>query len=408
MGQKETKNGGDGNSTDPEEEMTGASNKNAETTPLLPNNSVHHQSQQRSSSNDSVVFRRSNSSIFRSTTASDSLRKVSNRILQSMSTSQREHAMTLGVGPAAFLIKDAVIGQQDAPYEGWYDPYNIVAENEFRNVVSVLCGRLLAMTWVRRTLCFLPNWLLFVLSFIEPPQWCRDSDLEIADNNLHDSLRDFGDCKVILGAYGVTADGNEMDQLYPNSNSMWVSVTQSMKIELACIFVVAFWMLLELGRDGMESRLFFYPGAKRVLHAFRCGLLACMLAGIVLENTTFNPFFRMSLLTSHLRNFQREVLVVLKMIPQIIYILAMLAIVVLFYAWFGVVLFYGTEQGDQTFPNLIEGIWTLWICITTANYPDVMMPSYNDNRLSAIFFVSFMVISFFYLMNLILAGVVNT
>lgn len=40
----------------------------------------------------------------------------------------------------------------------------------------------------------------------------------------------------------------------------------------------------------------------------------------------------------------------------------MLAIVVLFYAWFGVVLFYGTEQGVETFPNLIEGIWTLWIC----------------------------------------------
>lgn len=49
----------------------------------------------------------------------------------------------------------------------------------------------------------------------------------------------------------------------------------------------------------------------------------------------------------------------------------------------------------------------MWICVTTANYPDVMMPSYNDNRLSGIFFVSYMVISFFLLMNLILASVVN-
>ena len=45
--------------------------------------------------------------------------------------------------------------------------------------------------------------------------------------------------------------------------------------------------------------------------------------------------------------------------------------------------------------------------MTTANYPDVIMPSYNENRLSAIFFVSFMIISFFFLMNLILATVVN-
>ncbi|KAL3917258.1 MAG: hypothetical protein SGARI_007759, partial [Bacillariaceae sp.] len=235
--------------------------------------------------------------------------------------------MTLGVGPAAFLIKDAVVGQQDAPYEGWYDPYNTFAENEFRNVIAVMCGRLLAMRWVKRLLCYFPNWILFGLSFIEPPQWCRDSDLEIADNNLDDSLRNFGDCNVILGAWGETADGEEVDQLYPNSSSMWVSVTQSMQIELACIGIVTFWMLLELGRDGMDSRLFFYPGAKRHLHSSRCVLLVSLLTGIVLENTTFNPFFRMLLLTSHLRNFQRELLLVFKMIPQIIYILAMLAIV---------------------------------------------------------------------------------
>jgi hypothetical protein len=51
---------------------------------------------------------------------------------------------------------------------------------------------------------------------------------------------------------------------------------------------------------------------------------------------------------------------------------------------------------------------TLWICVTTANFPDVMMPSYNESRLTALYFISFMVISFFYLMNLILAVTVNS
>ena len=50
---------------------------------------------------------------------------------------------------------------------------------------------------------------------------------------------------------------------------------------------------------------------------------------------------------------------------------------------------------------------TLWICITTANYPDVMMPAYNENRVVAIYFISFMTLSFFYIMNLILAVAVN-
>ena len=39
------------------------------------------------------------------------------------------------------------------------------------------------------------------------------------------------------------------------------------------------------------------------------------------------------------------------------YILTILAIVVLFYGWFGVVLFHGTAQGAESFPNLVEALW---------------------------------------------------
>ncbi len=97
----------------------------------------------------------------------------------------------------------------------------------------------------------------------------------------------------------------------------------------------------------------------------------------------------------------------MKKLPQAATILSVLAVLIIFYGWFGVVIFYDSEQGMRDFSNLIEGCWTMWICVTTANYPDVMMPSYNNNRLSGIFFVSYMVITFFLLMNLILASVVN-
>ena len=80
---------------------------------------------------------------------------------------------------------------------------------------------------------------------------------------------------------------------------------------------------------------------------------------------------------------------------------------IVFYGWFGVVMFAATPQGRRDFENLIEGCWTMWQCVTTVNYPDVMMPSYNENRLAGIFWVSFMIISFFFLMNLILASAVN-
>ncbi|VEU38175.1 unnamed protein product [Pseudo-nitzschia multistriata] len=335
-----------------------------------------------------------------------SFRASMHRLLESFSTTERQHALKeLGVGPAASMIKDAVLGYQDAPYEGFYDPY-ANPDSVVRNMVSIVCGRFIAYYWIKRLL-LAANWALFILSFLEPPHWCRDSDLVIAKGNLNDDLSEYGDCQLILGAIGTAADGDENQDYYPSSNSMLLSVSQSKRVELICIFAIAFFNFLKMGDDGFSPRLYFYPGFKRWMHGSQFVILVCLFAGNVVGNTIFNPFFRMMILGTHLRNFQREFWIMLKMIPKMGYILTILAIVVIFYAWFGVVIFHGTEQGASGFQNLIEAIWTLWICITTANYPDVMMPSYNENRVAALYFVSFMTISFFYLMNLVLAVTVN-
>lgn len=92
---------------------------------------------------------------------------------------------------------------------------------------------------------------------------------------------------------------------------------------------------------------------------------------------------------------------------EVFNVLFLLFVLMLFYAWFGVVVFVDSPEGDQLFPTLLEGLWTLWKCVTTANYPDVMMPGYNQNRFVALYFVSFMILSFFFLMNVILATVCN-
>ena len=88
-------------------------------------------------------------------------------------------------------------------------------------------------------------------------------------------------------------------------------------------------------------------------------------------------------------------------------ILFLLFVFIVFYAWLGVVMFYGSAEGKEQFPNLIEAMWTLWICVTTANYPDVMMPAYNTNRVTTVYFILFMLITFFFMMNVILGSVVN-
>ena len=43
------------------------------------------------------------------------------------------------------------------------------------------------------------------------------------------------------------------------------------------------------------------------------------------------------------------------------------------------------------------------VLITTANFPDIMLPSYDRHSLAALFFVVYLVIGLYFLMNLVLA-----
>jgi len=45
----------------------------------------------------------------------------------------------------------------------------------------------------------------------------------------------------------------------------------------------------------------------------------------------------------------------------------------------------------------------LIILLTTANFPDIMLPSYNSNRVNCLFYISFMIIGLYFLLNVLLA-----
>ena len=47
----------------------------------------------------------------------------------------------------------------------------------------------------------------------------------------------------------------------------------------------------------------------------------------------------------------------------------------------------------------------LFVLLTTANFPDIMMPSYADNMWYSVFFISYLSINLYFLMNLMLTVV---
>ena len=116
---------------------------------------------------------------------------------QSYSDSERRrHALHAShIGAAAFLIRDAVLGDQvEDPSEGAYDPYQSANETDFekfRNSVALLCRH-----WCPSAVK--PLWtaltLLILLTFLEPPHWCRD-----------DYSLPFAGCENYLWAKGIPA-----------------------------------------------------------------------------------------------------------------------------------------------------------------------------------------------------------
>ncbi|RLN71203.1 hypothetical protein BBJ28_00017733 [Nothophytophthora sp. Chile5] len=95
----------------------------------------------------------------------------------------------------------------------------------------------------------------------------------------------------------------------------------------------------------------------------------------------------------------------LKALPRFIDGLMTLAFLIVIYAVLGMVLFEGTAEVDAYFKTFGDACMSLIILLTTANFPDVMMPIYSQARWSSLFFISFLTIGQLLVMNLVFASV---
>ena len=67
-----------------------------------------------------------------------------------------------------------------------------------------------------------------------------------------------------------------------------------------------------------------------------------------------------------------------------------------------------TNSGSPYFQSLTDSMVNLFVLLTTANFPDIMMPSYSDNMWYSVFFISYLGINLYFLMNLMLTVVYKT
>lgn len=104
------------------------------------------------------------------------------------------------------------------------------------------------------------------------------------------------------------------------------------------------------------------------------------------------------------RNSAKKILLVLYEAKGIFFLLFFH---VLAFAWIGTIMFNVGDLEDIYFPHLYEGMWNMFLLLTSVNFPDIMMPGYKESRLYFIFFFIYLVIGYFFLLELVLAAIYN-
>jgi two pore calcium channel protein len=73
------------------------------------------------------------------------------------------------------------------------------------------------------------------------------------------------------------------------------------------------------------------------------------------------------------------------------------------FSWMGQRLYMGTVEGAMHFKTLEDSLWSMLVCLTTSNFPDVMLPGYMAFRPYCLLFLVYMVMGLFLFMSLVLA-----
>jgi hypothetical protein len=79
---------------------------------------------------------------------------------------------------------------------------------------------------------------------------------------------------------------------------------------------------------------------------------------------------------------------------------------ILFFSFLGYAIFQSNSY-SHAFVDPFSALYTVFITFTVSNYPDVMIPYFAVNRLSAVYFWVFLCVAVMLLTNLLLAVIFN-
>lgn len=195
----------------------------------------------------------------------------------------------------------------------------------------------------------------------------------------------------------------------PAVPSLRLDVYVHATLELLALVMVAFELCMKLRWLGFHT----FIRHKRTMVKTSVLLLQFVEAIVVLVRQTshmrvtraLRPIFLVD--CRYCGAVRRNLRQIFQSLPPFIDILLLLLFFMVIFAILGFCLF-STNAADPYFNTLENSLVSLFVLLTTANFPDVMMPAYSKNRWSCIFFIVYLSIELYFVMNLLLAVVFDT
>ncbi|CAD5121091.1 DgyrCDS9631 [Dimorphilus gyrociliatus] len=179
-------------------------------------------------------------------------------------------------------------------------------------------------------------------------------------------------------------------------------------IELSCLFLIAMEVFLRIKWLGVGI---FRTHFRSAIKAMALAIMIVEAIVVIARNKShfrvtrcIRPLFLLDCFyCTGLRRFIRQIILSL---PPILDMLLLVLFNMLLFSILGFYLFADIPHNDY-FDSIQQSFVSLFVLLTTANYPDVMMPAYNAHRINAAFFIVYLAIELYFLMNLMLAVAYN-
>lgn len=205
------------------------------------------------------------------------------------------------------------------------------------------------------------------------------------------------------------SDGDEYNDgsIFPSYELPYMPVYVSVSLEFIAWFILWTAVVFEFGYK-LETR-------NRYLTIVLCIVMVVgtfqTLLTLIFYAADWKPLFSLSpgralLLILIERKYDNFLGYILNLVPKFLLLMCAVALMVIAFTSLGFQLFSpDSEEAQQYFDVFGDGLWTMLMVMNSSNWPSPIIPAVNENRLYVLYFLAFVVIVDWGMINLVLGFV---